>query len=395
LKADDHPYLRVAVEVVVVLLGALLILWALQADRRWFEVHTTPHYCFDEPAQPGRARIVRWIAAACGLALILVVRPRAGRWAVRRSGGEVAGFVASVLAATLLALWVSDWRLRRKPAPPRVLLNYEPDSEGDPQYVYRPIRSHATEHSILGRVVNFAIDENGFRVRSPEDHVDFDRPSILFTGESVTSGFALPYEETYAAMIGKDLGVQSVNMGVQGYGNDQAYMLLHDALPRFAHPLATVTLVLNIEIERNTWLDRPHFVVRDDGTWTFEERSDKGWVGTSPLRALFERFYHSDEALRRARATIRATARDSQARGAFPLFVLTNSGGMCLPDDTGSPSIERILFDGLDVVHVRVDNADVWVPAIEHPDVRGHRRLAAAIEGALREHGVVEAAAAP
>jgi len=232
-------------------------------------------------------------------------------------------------------------------------------------------------------------------VRSPEDHVDLDRPSILFTGESITSGFALPYEETYGAMVGQDLDVQAVNMGVQGYGNDQAYMLLHGALSRFTHPLATVTLVLNLEIERNTWVDRPHFVVRDDGTWTFEARADEGWLATSPVRALFESFYHSDEALRRARATIRATAKDSRARGAFPLFVLTNSGGMCLPDDTGNPSIERTLFEGLDVVHVRVDTEDVWVPEIEHPDVRGHRRIADAIEGALREHGVVAATTAP
>jgi hypothetical protein len=389
---------RLVVEVAVALLGALFILWAVQADRPWFEVHTTPHYCFDVVGQPHKARVVRWVGAALGLIVIFVARPLAGRWARRRSAGEVAFLTVSVAAATLLALWVSDWRLRnKKPEPPGAwpLLNYEPDSEGDPEYVYRPARSHTTEHSVMGRVVRFSIDENGFRVRAPEDHVDFDRPTILFTGESITSGFALPYEETYASMVGQDFRVQTVNMAVQGYDNEQAYMLLHGALPRFAHPLATVTLVLHLEIERNAWLDRPHFVVRDDGTWTFEPRADDGWLAKSPVRQLFERFYHSDEALQRARSTIRATVKESRERGAFPLFVLTNSGGMCLPDDTGSPSIEHILFDGLDVVHVRVDTEDVWVPAIQHPDVRGHRRIADAIERALREHGVLPATIAP
>ena len=390
MTAGDHPRVRMVVEVIVGLLGALLLLWAFRADRHWFEVHTTPHYCFDIPGQPANARIARWVGAGLGLLILLVARPLAGRWARRRSAGDVAILAASVVAAVLLALWVSDWRLRnRKPGPPgRPPLNYEPDSEGDPEYVYRPVRSHTTEHTIMGRVVHFAIDENGFRVPSPDYHVDFDRPSILFAGESITSGFALPYDETYVSMVGQDLGVQAVNMAVQGYGNDQAYMLLHGALSRFKHPLATVTLVLNLEIERNTWLDRPHFVVRDDGTWTFEERADEGWLAKSPVRMLFERFYHSDEALERARSTIRATVKESRAHGAFPLFLLTNSGGMCLPDDTGNPSVEHILFDGIDVVHVRVDTGDVWVPAIEHPDVRGHRRIADAIERALREHGV-------
>lgn len=397
MTVGDHPRVRIVVEVGVALLGALLVLWAFRVDRDWFEVHTTPHYCFDAPGQPDNARIVRCVGVVCGLLVLLVARPMAGRWARRHSGSEAALFVASLVAATLPALWVSDWCLRQKkptpPGPPP--LNYKPDSEGDPEYVYRPIRSHATEHTIMGRGVHFATDENGFRVPSPDYHVDLARPSILFTGESITSGFALPYDETYVSMVGRDLGVQTVNMGVQGYGNDQAYMLLHGALPRFAHPLATVTLVLNIEIERNTWLDRPHFVVRDDGTWTFEARADEGWLATSPVRKLFEQFYHSGEALRRARSTIRATVKDSVAHGAFPLFVLTNSGGMCLPDDTGNPSIERILFDGIDVVHIRVDNEDVWVPEIEHPDVRGHRRIADAIEGALREHDVGVAATAP
>jgi hypothetical protein len=121
---------------------------------------------------------------------------------------------------------------------------------------------------------------------------------------------------------------------------------------------------------------------------TFEPRADDTWLAKSPVRQLFQRFYHSDEALQRARSTIRATAKESRDRGAFPLFVLSNSGGMCLPDDSGNPSIEHILFDGLDVTHVRVDTEDVWVPDIQHPDVRGHRRIADAVEEALREHGV-------
>ena len=57
-----------------------------------------------EPEQPGRARVVRWVGGLLGVLLVVVVRPRAARWARRRSALDVAGFVASILAAIVLAV---------------------------------------------------------------------------------------------------------------------------------------------------------------------------------------------------------------------------------------------------------------------------------------------------
>ncbi|MDH5672677.1 MAG: SGNH/GDSL hydrolase family protein [Myxococcales bacterium] len=53
---------------------------------------------------------------------------------------------------------------------------------------------------------------------------------ILFTGDSVVAGFEVEYEETFVALLGKqlseDLGVpvQTINAGVRGYGTDQSYL---------------------------------------------------------------------------------------------------------------------------------------------------------------------------
>lgn len=298
-----------------------------------------------------------------------------------------------IAAAAALALVTSDLVLRWKlkpPPPPKPLLNYEPESEGDPKYVYRAIRSHVTERHVGDKVLRFFIDANGYRRQSLDDVVDFARPTILFTGESVASGFGLNYEETYPFMVGEQLGVQAVNVAVQGYSSDWAYMRLSEELPRFQQPIATVTLVHHMLVDRTMWPDRPHWIVGDDGTKTLIPRKDDdGWLARSPLLGLFSNLYHSDEGLRRMRSYIRATARETRARGGFPLFVLTNCGTPCLPDETGASSIDHTLFDGLDVIHVRVDMTDdVFDWSIGHPNRVGQAKIAEAIEKVLREHGV-------
>jgi hypothetical protein len=139
------------------------------------------------------------------------------------------------------------------------------------------------------------------------------------------------------------------------------------------------------------WRDRPHWVVDDGGRQTLlpQEDRDDGWVTRSPLLHLFSELYRSDEGVRRTRSYITATARETRARGGFPLFVRTNCGTPCLPDGTGTPSIDHTLFDGLDVVHIQVDlPGEVFDWSIGHPDRRGQAMLAEGIERALREHGI-------
>ena len=388
---SDRPRARWAVEILVALGGVLLVVWAWRADRRWFEIHTMPVFCAEHPGQLVRAAIERWIAGGVGVLLLFVVRPRAGRWARRHSAREIAGAAARVFGAVLLALVVTDGVLRlRKSTPPTTLLHYEPDSEGDPRFTYRARRSHVTEHVVGEKKLRFVIDANGYRVRSKDEIVDHARPTILFTGESVASGFGLNYEETYAAMVADGLGVQSVNLAVQGYGSDYAHVRLAEELPRFSHPLGTVSLVMHMLVDRNVWPDRPHFVIFEDGTSRFVPAEDQRTKFNSPLLDVFRRLYHSEEGLRRTRALMVATARESLARGALPLFLLVNCGTPCLPDETGAPSIERTLFEGLDLAHVRVDlNNDVFDFSIGHPSARGHRQIADAVERALRERGIV------
>jgi hypothetical protein len=372
--------------------GALFVILGARVDRRWTDIHMTTHFCAESARELNRGTALGWTGIVVG-ALIVAASPLVGRWAGRRSWRQVVSTTLRIAVATVLALFAADevLRLRGHEGPVvRPVAHFEPDSEVDPLFVYRPIPSHVTEMDVGDRHLRFVIDANDWRVRSPDDVVDFARPTVLFTGESTASGFGLNYEETYPFRVGQDLGVQVVNVAVQGYGNDAAFVRLHDALVPFEHPVATVTLINQMMIDRNAWPDRPHLLVRDDGSLFLEPiRKEDGWVARSPLLRIASSVVHSDEALRRARMYIQATARETRARGGFPLFIFTNFRVPCLPDETGVQSLDRYLFEGLDVVHVRVDlGEDTYDPVISHPNAAAQAQLAAAVSRSLREHGV-------
>jgi hypothetical protein len=376
----------------LVLGGVLLVVLGVRVDRRWTDIHMTNHFCAEYPKELNRGTALRWTCIVIG-ALIVAGSPLAGRWAGGRSWRQVGSASSRIVVAAVLALFAADEVLRLRGykdpvAPP--IFHFEPDSEGDPLLVYRPIPSHVTEIDVGDRHLRFVIDANDWRVRSTDDVVDFARPTVLFTGESMASGFGLNYDETYPFRVGQELGLQVVNVAVQGYGNDGAFVRLHDALVPFEHPVATVTLVNQMMIGRNAWTDRPHLLVRDDGSlFTEPARSADGWFARSPLLHIAASVVHSDEALRRARMYIQATARETRARGGFPLFLFTDFRVPCLPDETGVQSLDRYLFEGLDVVHVRVDlGEDTYDPVISHPNAVAQARLAEAVSRSLREHGV-------
>jgi lysophospholipase L1-like esterase len=295
-----------------------------------------------------------------------------------------------VAAAVVLALVASDvvLRLREKKSP----LEREPglppmrmDEVGN----LIPIPSTTKDAPIRTRTVHYEIDANGNRAAHADQVVDFGAPTILFAGESVGIGWGVAYEQTYPALVSAALGLQGVNLAVTGFGSDQAYLRARDALPKFARPVALVTLVLPPQLGRNVNSRRQRLALRGEELVSVPP-SQSLWA-TSPLAKLLP--YHSDDAIVVTRAILRATADLASDRGARALFVFTNFGPACLSDDADGSRLERSLFEGLGAPHLRIDIPPEWMiayPNEVHPNERGHEAFAQAILRWLHEREHVD-----
>jgi len=118
-------------------------------------------------------------------------------------------------------------------------------------------------------------NKNGIRVPNPDFQFDYQRPSVLFVGGSCTMGHGLSYEESFVGQFGAFNGMpyQMVNLGVQGYGSDQAFLILKKFLPKFNTKVVVYTFI-DSHIKRNGVYDRR--LLYPDGRF----------LGTKPLFAL-------------------------------------------------------------------------------------------------------------
>lgn len=186
----------------------------------------------------------------------------------------------------------------------------------------------------------------------------------------------------FPALVGRHLGVQAVNLAVVGYGNDQAHQRVLDALERFRHPIAVVTLFHPGQIRRNVDVWRPRLALRADGSLALVPPS----TGPRLAKLLDQLPWHGDRALRITAAVLRATADAARARGAFPLFVVANYGAPCLREGDREAWIVEEVFVRQGLAFVRVDlGPEDLLPGIleRHPGPRGSARIAAAVEGVL------------
>jgi hypothetical protein len=388
-----HPRVRAFAELVVVAAGVALLGWAWRADRNWYELHVGDSFCIRNAGELSALRMWRWIAVVAGTSLLIVLRPIAGRWAGRRSAGGAAGAVARIACGALLALVVCDLVLRIRRRPSRFGVRTLPPIHRDARYGWAHDAPKTTSIRTDGRDIAYAMNARGERVKDEHDLPDRERPTILVAGESIASGVGVMWEESFAGRLEQQLRVQVLDSAVQAYDADQAYVRMRDELTELAHPLAVVTLTTAQQVVRRADPAYPYLSVGGNGALEERLHQHPGWWVTSPVRDLADRvvFLHDGEPLRVARALFAETARAARARGAYPLFLLTNWGTPCLPDETGAPSIERRLFGGLDVPHVRVDLDPTWEePTTHHPGPKSHARMADAIAQALFASHVLE-----
>ena len=195
-------------------------------------------------------------------------------------------------------------------------------------------------------------------------------------------GERLTWDESIPAQTGAILGLQSANVAVSGFANDQAYLRLQAELSHFRRPVAVVTMFAPLLFDRNLNDDRPHL-----GPGLVWLPARNRWRLATIFKFLVP--YRSDEAIERGvfvtREVLRSTIDLARARGAVPIIVVPQF----IPEDPEEREIRNRVLDeaGLPYVWVQLD-ASWRVTDDGHPDARAAHAIAVAIANQLLSAGV-------
>jgi hypothetical protein len=382
MNAVTHRGARIVAETVVAALGVFALAWAWHADLAYCQRHLLVWSNTFDPHRHAHALACRTAGAVLGLALLLLIRPVVGRWASRQPPGESLGACARAGLAVVLALVASEIGMRVLHMP-RASGRWTVQlaiGQPDDRYGWLFQASKSSMLHYVGRDVEYAIDAEHDRAPTVDSVADRSLPTLLFVGESLTAGHGLPWDETYPAIVGKELGYQVANIAVHGYGPDQAFLRLHDMLPSFQHPVAIVSIYLPFMIDRLQEDTHPHLRFVDDepvldpvhGFWQ-DLRLARAWRATQP--------YRTDGPYELAATIYRETDRLARAHGAKAFFVAPNQAW-------GRPRPDQAVIDELFTRQgLRVIDADfdfVMMPNDVHPDAASTRRLAEIVVAAMR-----------
>ena len=359
--------------------GIGLIVVAIAMDRAWLDRHVLPHMFLTRGQQLLWWAVERGAVLIAGLGLVALLRPRAARavrqgrgWALVRHGLILLVTIVFSLIACELILRTPWWR-----GIDHWAATEEPLRAADARLGWTLVGGRSGREEFNGRRILYHVDAGGHRIGDPARPVDPARPAILFTGESIMLGFRLNWPETVAGRTEALTGIQAANLAVNGYGTDQAFLRLHDELPRFARPVAVVALFAPSLFERNLDDDRPHLdaaLRRHDGRPALKlERLMKNVA-----------LYHSSAAIDRGvaatSAVLRETVREARARNAAVLILVP---GFAPEQPTEAAIRHRVLDDaGLPYLQVTLDPR--WrLTGDRHPDARADQVMARAIVLAL------------
>jgi hypothetical protein len=378
--SSSQRLLRIGVEIVIGIAGILLLAGAGAADQSWWDSHFLPVFFFSRDKYVLGEWLARLACGAAGIALIFFIRPMIGRLARRMPAREFAAGVARILLAIGLAFVASEFVLGRHFAfaAAESENHEEPLRQPDPKLGWVFAAQRTGQAMVGGRAIAYAIDPSGYRVRDNKTAVNTSLPTILFTGESIIAGYGLNWDETIPAQAGATLGVQSANMAVFGYANDQAYLRLKAELPRFRQPVAVVSLFIPSLFVRNLEDDRPHL----DPETGWKPAVRRLWL-SSILRFFVP--YHSEADIERGigatRTVLAATAVLARQHGAIPLVVDPQFG----PEGPVERMLRRRILDEPGIAYIRVALDPSWhLKGDLHPDPRAAHAIAMAIAARLK-----------
>lgn len=365
---------NLAVQALIGLAAVGLVGLAVALDSAWLERHILPEFFQPRDDQLRLLTGLRVALLALGGLLIWPVRP----WLARQRLRDVLPILVAVVLAFVTAevlLRVLPWySIHQLPA------QREPQRRRDPVmgWTYRPDRVGRGE--LGGRMIEYAFDPAGHRVRRRGDAVDYAAPSVLFVGESIMGGHGVTYDETIPAQVGARLGLQPANLAVGGFATDQMYLRFREEWPRYRQPRAVVILFMPLLFHRNLEHDRPHL----DPGLAWRPASDDLRLAQIARRLVPARSQREvDDAVRMTRRALSAMVAAAEARGAIPLILVPQ----LTVETAEEAAIRRRVLTGLPHIQVHVDPA--WrVPNNLHPDARADAALADAVAKYLQARRV-------
>jgi hypothetical protein len=384
LPARDPLAPRAVAGIALAALGIGLALGAAAVPQASLDAHFLPIFFVSHPAYVLGETLARAAIAAAGVALVVAARPFA-RFVGRTPPRTLAADAARLALALALALGASELVLRysfddAKEAPPAA---EEPRRQADPRLGWVFVPARLGRDAVGGRVIDYAFDGAGYRVRGVDEPVDSARPTILFAGESIMAGYGLGWEESVPAQVASLLGVQSANLAGFGYASDQAYLRLAQEIPRFHRPVAVVSLFMPVLFDRNLDDDRPHLA--PDLRWLPPVHRWRLWALAQWLVP-----YRTDAEIERGiaatRAVLRATVDLARARGALPLILVPELG-----DETAMErTLPRRILEESDLPYLEIHLDPAWrLPGDSHPDARAAHAIAVAVARRLARLGVL------
>jgi hypothetical protein len=353
-----------------------LVACAVLANQRWLDRHFLPSWFLPHRWYELIESSIRLVMAIAGALLALLMRRRVGRLIA-----SMPAHVTGSMLAAVLALGASELVLRRVhlPAAEWLAREEEPRRRADPRLGWTFVPSRSGHSTVGGRIIEYAIDPAGYRVRRLDEPVNPDRPSMLFAGESVMFGEGLTWEESVPAQVGALMNVQSVNLAVHGFGTDQAYLRLATELPAFRRPTAVIVLFMTALFGRNLDDDRPHL---GPGLVWFPAEQHGRLASLGKLLVPYRADDTVERGLAMTRDVLRAAVGLARARAAKPLIVVPHFG----VEEAAERNLRQRILDepGLPYLWVQIDEA--WrLPWDRHPNARAARAIAVAIAARLRQ----------
>ena len=164
--------------------------------------------------------------------------------------GEVKQFflkVSTIILAVFFFLGLLEVAVRvLNLSPPRI-------GQADPVFGYAHIPG-ASQTSASG--VKIEIGAHGFRGEAPEMEKEPGLYRVVFLGDSFLFAEALPWQDVFTTILNdrfkrRDLPIQAINMGVNGYGTIQEYLVYKNMARRYKPDLVVICFYAGNDLRDN------------------------------------------------------------------------------------------------------------------------------------------------